>query len=349
MKNVILRKNKTGKIIFTKEQSKNIIKLYNCGKSSTFIGNKYGINFKVIIRFLRANNISIRKQIIKLTDEQHNLILEEYNEGLSAKQVSTKLNLSYQYVGIFIRKNVKVLRPSSDYSRIFDEKTIKLIVKDYYLGLSYKLIAEKYNCEISIIKRTIKKNIITNNFIICKECLEEKHINLHTDKNNMICLICNNCRDKISKIKKKVAGKKRYQKHRSSPRSLLSKTISSYISNCLKKRGIKKNVKTIFDGLDYGRNDVEAHFEKLFSSPENLTPDGKVWMTSKNYGKYDPKTWKDDDISTWKWQIDHIIPQSTFKYNLIEDDGFKKCWALDNLRPYSAKQNYYDGVRRTRH
>ena len=29
----------------------------------------------------------------------------------------------------------------------------------------------------------------------------------------------------------------------------------------------------------------------------------------------------------------------------MEDDNFKKCWALENLRPLSAKQNIVDGVR----
>jgi len=33
----------------------------------------------------------------------------------------------------------------------------------------------------------------------------------------------------------------------------------------------------------------------------------------------------------------------------MEDQEFLDCWALDNLRPYSAKQNFLDGVRRIRH
>jgi len=64
---------------------------------------------------------------------------------------------------------------------------------------------------------------------------------------------------------------------------------------------------------------------------------------------YNANTWDDSDSSTWTWQIDHIIPQSTFAYSSMEDEAFKKCWSLDNLRPLSAKQNYLDGVRRVRH
>ena len=49
------------------------------------------------------------------------------------------------------------------------------------------------------------------------------------------------------------------------------------------------------------------------------------------------------------WHIDHIIPQSLLPYSSMEDDNFKKCWALSNLRPLSAKQNLLDGANRIRH
>lgn len=39
-------------------------------------------------------------------------------------------------------------------------------------------------------------------------------------------------------------------------------------------------------------------------------------MTWENYGE---------------WEIDHITPDSWFKYEFIEDD-FKKCWSLENLQ-----------------
>lgn len=41
-----------------------------------------------------------------------------------------------------------------------------------------------------------------------------------------------------------------------------------------------------------------------------------------------------------------IVPHSKFKYTSMEDQSFQKCWALINLRPYSAKQNLLDGNRR---
>lgn len=44
-----------------------------------------------------------------------------------------------------------------------------------------------------------------------------------------------------------------------------------------------------------------------------------------------------------------IIPQSCFSYTNMNEENFKKCWTLDNLRPYSAKLNSIDGCNRTRH
>ena len=50
-------------------------------------------------------------------------------------------------------------------------------------------------------------------------------------------------------------------------------------------------------------------------------------------------TWNDEDKSTWTWKIDHIIPQSKLPYSSMEEENFKICWALENLRPLSAKEN----------
>ena len=33
----------------------------------------------------------------------------------------------------------------------------------------------------------------------------------------------------------------------------------------------------------------------------------------------------------------------------MSDDNFKKCWALENLRPLAAKLNIKEGAQRIRH
>ena len=111
----------------------------------------------------------------------------------------------------------------------------------------------------------------------------------------------------------------------------ISVLIRYYIS------GIKNG--SIMKFLSYSIQDLKNHLEKQFES----------WMNWNNKGIYNPKTWNDSDSSTWTWQLDHIIPQSDLPYTSMDDENFKKCWALENLRPLSAKQNIIDGATRIRH
>ena len=114
--------------------------------------------------------------------------------------------------------------------------------------------------------------------------------------------------------------------------------ISARIRKILKQGGYKKNNSCI-KYLDYSFHELKAHLESQF----------EPWMTWDNHGNYDPAIWDDNNKSTWTWQLDHIIPQSDILYTSMIDDNFKKCWALNNLRPLSAKQNVIDGTSRTRH
>ena len=112
--------------------------------------------------------------------------------------------------------------------------------------------------------------------------------------------------------------------------------ISSRIRKLLAKSG-KKN--SCLKYLEYSFLQLKEHLEYQF----------QPWMNWNNHGIYSPKFWDDNEIATWTWQLDHIIPVSEFKYSTMDSEEFKKCWALSNLRPLSAKQNHLDGVRRIRH
>jgi hypothetical protein len=154
------------------------------------------------------------------------------------------------------------------------------------------------------------------------------------------------------KNKKVISIKKlEYERERrkNDPALRLRRNISRSVNNMLKINGSSKMGKSIIDNLPYTKEELCKYIESLFSHPDNLTPDGKVWMTWENQGAYIKTKWNDNDPSTWKWQLDHIIPHSTFKYKSMDCKSFQDCWALDNLRPLSAKQNHSDGVNRTRH
>jgi hypothetical protein len=129
------------------------------------------------------------------------------------------------------------------------------------------------------------------------------------------------------------------KRRKSDPSFALRNDLSTIVGRALKSNVGSKFGKSIMECLPYGVEELKEHLEKQFES----------WMTWDNHGKYSAQTWDDDDPSTWTWQLDHIIPHSTFIYTSMEDQEFKDCWALSNLRPLSAKKNQLDGATKTRH
>lgn len=109
--------------------------------------------------------------------------------------------------------------------------------------------------------------------------------------------------------------------------------FSTAIRVSLNKRGSSKCGLSILKILPYSIQELKDHLESQFES----------WMTWENYGRYEVKTWNDSDPTTWTWQIDHIISQSTFQYTSMEDKKFQECWALNNLQPLSSKVNLLKG------
>lgn len=134
---------------------------------------------------------------------------------------------------------------------------------------------------------------------------------------------------------------KRYRKsrRRTDPSFKLRNHVSRSINFFLKTHGYSKNNKSIKNYLPYSIEELKTHLEKQF----------EPWMNWDNWKKYNKNTWDDNDSSTWTWNIDHTIPHSIFQYTSMEDQLFKDCWALSNLRPLSAKQNVIDGTNRSRH
>jgi hypothetical protein len=116
----------------------------------------------------------------------------------------------------------------------------------------------------------------------------------------------------------------------------IRRRVSSQVWHFLFKSGLSKNNKSICKYLPYSIQDLKDYLEQQFES----------WMTWDNYGVYQLSKWNDADQSTWTWQIDHIIPHSTFNYTSLEDQAFRDCWKLSNLRPYSSKQNLLDSNRK---
>ena len=73
--------------------------------------------------------------------------------------------------------------------------------------------------------------------------------------------------------------------------------------------------------VGYTRSDLAIHMEKQFDRR----------MTWENYGD---------------WHIDHIVPIVSFNFDSPDDDEFRLCWSLTNLRPLWAQANMSKGGRR---
>jgi hypothetical protein len=148
-------------------------------------------------------------------------------------------------------------------------------------------------------------------------------------------------KDYLEKNKDMLNGKRRVRtksRYKNDVNFKLRKLVSgSILQSLLSNQSYK--IGSILQYLPYTIQELKEHLEKQF----------ELWMTWDNISTYKKDTWDDTDQTTWTWQIDHIIPHSTFNYTSMEDQAFKECWALSNLRPYSAKQNWLDGINRTRH
>ena len=76
------------------------------------------------------------------------------------------------------------------------------------------------------------------------------------------------------------------------------------------------------DLVGYSAGELKAHIERQFLK-------GMSW----------------DNMNLW--HLDHIVPKASFKYSCSQDEEFKACWALANLRPLWAKENLSKSDART--
>lgn len=121
--------------------------------------------------------------------------------------------------------------------------------------------------------------------------------------------------------------KKQYnRKKRKDPCNKVRCNVSRLIHNALKKKNSNKRGISCFKYLKYTPQQLKHHLESQFES----------WMSWDNYGIYKLNGER-------KWNIDHIMPQSKLPYDSMDHPNFQKCWALENLRPFDAKENIKKG------
>lgn len=314
--------------------------------------NKYRSYCKICDNFNRIKNKNFS------FDEYENKFLEKekyYNNIVKKCSICSLINFKTEFKGTRCNNCVKFLdcekRQMQSHRKCFKCKKIKDIInfKRNFLSrrLSFKRICN--NCVIlnKEYKKEYHKIWILNNYESQKRVRKKyynknrdnilknerkwrlNHIEYERDRSKKYYI---NNKDKI-KIKRRLCVR---LKRKLDPKYRIYQNISRAIRSI-----IKKNNNPWITFLNYSAEDLKNH---LMNHPER-----EPWMNWENYGIYNSKTWDDNDSSTWTWQIDHIIPQSLFKYTTLEDEDFKKCWSLSNLRPYSSKKNFIDGVTRIRH
>ncbi len=223
---------------------------------------------------------------------------------------------------------------------LFDNKIGARVISKK-LGISRWTVQQIYKkLGIYNIGRKTPKIILNRTEYMCKICNITKNISnfRKREKRDRVsyecyCIDCEYNKN-LNRLK---ARAKTLRKTNSN--FIIRKSISYSIWKYLKLSNSSKNGISCLKYLPYSINELKEHLEKQF----------EPWMNWSNCGKYIKSLWDDKDYNTWTWQLDHIMPQSDLPYTSMQDDNFKKCWALENLRPLSSKQNNLDGANRTRH
>jgi hypothetical protein len=123
------------------------------------------------------------------------------------------------------------------------------------------------------------------------------------------------------------------KRRKTDPIFKLRDNVSGSIYKALKRSSSSKRGESCMNHLPYTIEQLWDHLESKF----------EPWMTRENQGVYNSKTYDPNDSSTWTWHLDHIKPHSSFPYSSMEDQAFKDCWALSNLRPLKAIDNMIKG------
>lgn len=221
-----------------------------------------------------------------------------------------------------------------DKYKIIRRNECRLCIKKYrakYYERNRNIILENANQRYCNNKDKILegiRNYRSNNKLIISKFKKEYY------KNNKELIRAYQFKNKI-RIQNSV-NKQRCGRRKNDPFYRLRTYVSNIVRSVLKTN---KNNNGTWKNISYTPQVLKEHLESRF----------EPWMNWQNHGRYVPNVWDDEDQSTWTWQLDHIIPQSDLPYSSMEDDNFKKCWDLENLRPLSSKQNIIEGSSRTRH
>jgi hypothetical protein len=154
---------------------------------------------------------------------------------------------------------------------------------------------------------------------ICKACDDSavKEIRTTSERAKKLHYLANKKWRSSHPEKRREMGIKGNAKRHSTVQGRLSHNISIRIGHDLHGNKNGEHWEKI---VGYSIKQLKEHLERKFTT-------GMSW---DNYGLHG-------------WHVDHIIPQSAFNYETVDDIDFKKCWALKNLQPMWGAQNISKG------
>lgn len=165
---------------------------------------------------------------------------------------------------------------------------------------------------------------LCTNLLSKKTYLEKPEAKARSDKNNISYYQKNKERiiaDKLAKRDKTKYNSYMKERRDKNPTVKISNAMSAGINYQL-----RKNNRSWTSILGYTLDDLMQHLEKQFV-------EGMSWDNYGLYKKNGPRT----------WHMDHIIPVTAFTFTSYEDEQFKQCYALPNLRPLWADLNIAKG------
>lgn len=314
---------------YYKEQVKN---LCNEGKSIKQIAIALNImrkKTKFILDELGLTVNTAKHAGIEYTEEQLIKVGGLFDQGEGARKIAKKLGITrHQVLSIYEQLGIDASnRNNPRFTYLLTEKCCKTCEIIKQISKFRKRVSKHANGDERIsyepyCNDCIKEYHSTPEYIdMCRQRRLKRWTNLSEEDRRILMDIYNERqRERLAKM----------------PECKLRLKISNMIRFALKKLGSNKNNCSCLTFLPYTIQELKEYLEKLF----------EPWMSWDNWGQYKIATWNDNDKSTWTWNLDHIIRQADLPYTSMEDENFKKCWSLENLRPYSAKQNIYENYRK---
>lgn len=138
-----------------------------------------------------------------------------------------------------------------------------------------------------------------------------RHRNWNNSKNGKETIKKYNDSIMMKEVRKRYNKSEAFKKRKATIEFRIHRLFHGYILKSLKS---KKNGHRWEKLVGYSVKDLIIHIESQFVAR----------MSWGNFGE---------------WEIDHHVPRDYLKYTSYEDENFKKCWALRNLKPLWQKEN----------